>query len=41
MFCPECKAELPDDAKFCIRCGYDFTRIKTPPPEQKSSILDR
>ncbi|MBM4305240.1 MAG: zinc-ribbon domain-containing protein [Deltaproteobacteria bacterium] len=41
MFCPECKTELPDDAKYCIRCGYDFTRIKTPPPEQKSSILER
>lgn len=41
MFCPECKAELPDDAKFCIRCGYDFTRIKTPPPEQPSDLIGR
>ena len=30
MFCPQCSTELPDDSKFCIKCRYDFTKIKTP-----------
>jgi serine/threonine protein kinase len=34
MFCPQCSTELPDDAKFCIKCRYDFTRIKTLPSKK-------
>ena len=34
MYCPQCRAELPDHAKFCIKCGYDFTRITTPPSKK-------
>lgn len=30
MYCPQCRSELPDDAKYCIKCGYDFTKIRTP-----------
>lgn len=36
MFCPQCRTELPDDAKYCITCGYDFTKIKTPPEKKRS-----
>jgi len=36
MYCPECRTELPDDSKYCIGCGYDFTRIKTPPEKKRS-----
>lgn len=35
MFCPECSTELPDEAKFCIKCRYDFTKTKTPPPKKQ------
>jgi len=36
MYCPQCRTELPDDSKYCYRCGYDFTRIKTPPEKKRS-----
>ena len=32
MNCPNCKAEISDDMKFCIKCG---TKIDTPAPAQK------
>ena len=31
MYCKNCGAKLPDDAKFCISCGYQVT------PHQKST----
>lgn len=31
MYCPQCRSELPNDAKYCFKCGYDFAKIKTPP----------
>jgi serine/threonine protein kinase len=34
MYCPQCRSELPDDAKYCIKCAYDFTKIKTPPEKK-------
>ena len=37
MFCPKCRTELPDDSLYCIKCGYDFARIKTPPSRKVSS----
>ena len=36
MYCPQCRAELPDDAKYCIKCSYDFTRITTPSSKKQS-----
>jgi serine/threonine protein kinase len=35
MYCPQCSTELPDDSKFCSKCGYDFVGIKTMPPAKK------
>ena len=35
MYCPQCSTELPDDSKFCIKCRYDFTRIKTTPSKKQ------
>ena len=32
MNCPNCKAEISDDMKFCIKCG---TKIETPATEEK------
>jgi len=37
MFCPECRTELSEDTKYCIKCGYDFTKIKTPPERKHTS----
>jgi len=37
VYCPQCRSELPDDAKYCIKCGYDFARIKTPPSRKAPS----
>jgi len=34
MFCPQCRYDNPDDAKFCVECGYDFSRVKAPPPRR-------
>lgn len=28
-FCPNCGKELPDDSKFCMECGYDFSKSGT------------
>ena len=25
-FCPNCGKELPDESKFCLECGYDFSK---------------
>ena len=36
MYCPQCRADLPDDAKYCTKCSYDFTRITTPPSKKQS-----
>lgn len=30
MFCPQCRTELPNEAKFCVKCRYNFAGIKTP-----------
>ena len=37
MFCPECRTELSEDTKYCIKCGYDFTKIKTPPERKHTT----
>lgn len=26
MICPNCKKELPDNSRFCNKCGYDFSK---------------
>ena len=34
MFCPNCRTEVTSEAKYCVGCGYDFTKIKTPPSKK-------
>ena len=38
--CPECGAELPDEAHFCVDCGYDFFKKSTKPTVLQSSSSD-
>ena len=33
MYCPVCRCENPDEAKFCNECGYDFREAKKPTSE--------
>ena len=28
-YCPTCGTQVPDDANFCMKCGYDFRKIQT------------
>ncbi len=34
MFCKNCGAQLPDDAKFCLSCGHSFQDVKPNTPAQ-------
>ena len=36
--CPECGAQLPDEAHFCVDCGYDFFK-KTSKPSASDSMF--
>lgn len=29
MFCPKCGNDMPDTAKFCSKCGYEFEKMVT------------
>jgi tRNA A-37 threonylcarbamoyl transferase component Bud32 len=37
MFCPNCRKELSDDANFCIKCGYDMSKIRDLSEDTSSS----
>jgi len=30
LFCIRCGAQLPDESKFCYKCGYDLSGVKSP-----------
>ena len=32
MYCMKCGTQLPDNANFCIKCGYSFNNIPQSPP---------
>jgi ribosomal protein L40E len=34
MYCTQCKAELPEDAKFCLKCGHNVIGVA---PKKKAS----
>jgi len=34
MFCPKCGAQLPDDAGFCLKCGF---KVSMAPAQQQSA----
>ena len=38
MFCPKCGAQLPDDAGFCLKCGFKVSMVsgqqQSPPAQQ-------
>lgn len=36
MTCPECSHQNPDNARFCVRCGYEFY----PVPARATTVLD-
>lgn len=33
-YCPQCGTQLPDDAKFCYKCGNAASSLTSPPPVQ-------
>lgn len=35
MFCDKCGAQLPDDSKFCIKCGIECTEVQEPAKKRK------
>ena len=35
MKCRKCKTEIPDDAQFCYKCGYD---VSDPPPKPQVPV---
>jgi len=37
MFCMNCGTQLPDDAKFCLKCGKQMGAIAQPAPAPKVS----
>ena len=38
-FCPNCGAQLPDDAQFCGSCGAQLAPAQTPPPPQPQAPM--
>ena len=36
MFCMKCGTEMPDDANFCLKCGYNFKEV--PVVQEQSPI---
>ena len=41
MFCGKCGIENPDDTKYCLNCGADLEKMRTPPPGGRKSTGDR
>src|SRR5262249_17522349 len=35
VFCDKCGAELPNEARFCLKCGFALTPGATPPATVK------
>ena len=38
MFCPNCGAESPDDARFCVNCGTPFDAAPAAPGAQETPL---
>lgn len=36
MFCPQCRAEIPNDAKYCIKCSHYLTITANPSIKKQS-----
>jgi len=41
MYCPKCRTENPDQAKFCSACGAVLTPAPPAPPESPESIMPK
>ena len=41
MFCGKCGTENPDDTKYCLKCGADLKKMRTPPPRGIKSIGEK
>ena len=41
MFCKECGTEVPDDVKFCPKCGYNFTQADSANSVTLDSLVKR
>ena len=37
MFCPKCGAQLPDDAGFCLKCGFKVSMVSQQPQAAQST----
>lgn len=40
-YCPDCGKELPDDAHFCLDCGYDFFQKNQSSPSAIRNITNK
>ncbi len=38
MICPQCGTNVPDNARFCPKCGNSFAAAATPPPDQQPTV---
>ena len=36
LFCPKCGSQLPDDAGFCLKCGFKVSMVSAQPQTQAS-----
>lgn len=39
MKCPSCSSEIPDESRFCLKCGKEVAAVQVPPAEDDGSEM--